>query len=114
MIAQQLPEEDIQEFKTMFVKLDKNGDGFLSRLEFKDVFDELGNKGAINISDEDVEGLYSSLDLNGSGNIDYTEFLAAFTNNEHYKKEKYLKSVFKKIDKVSLEQIKKNRMGTVN
>ena len=36
MIAQQLPEEDIQEFKTMFVKLDKNGDGFLSRLEFKD------------------------------------------------------------------------------
>ena len=67
----------------------------------------MSGKGAINISDEDVEGLYGSLDLNCSGNIDYTEFLAAFTNNEHYKKEKYLKSVFKKIDKVSLQQIKK-------
>lgn len=107
MIAQQLPEEDIQEFKTMFVKLDKNGDGFLSRLEFKDVFEELSGKGAINISDEDVEGLYGSLDLNCSGNIDYTEFLAAFTNNEHYKKEKYLKSVFKKIDKDGNNKITK-------
>ena len=35
IIAQQLPEEEIEEFKKMFVKLDKNGDGFLCKDEFK-------------------------------------------------------------------------------
>lgn len=110
MIAQQLPEEDIQEFKQMFVKLDKNGDGFLSREEFKDVFQELGSRGSINVPEEELDGLYSSLDLNGSGRIDYTEFLAAFTNNEHYKKEKYLVSVFKKIDKDGNNKITKSEL----
>jgi len=28
MVAQQLPDEEIEEFKNMFVKLDTNGDGF--------------------------------------------------------------------------------------
>lgn len=98
MIAQQLPEEAVEEFKKMFTKLDKNGDGFLSIEEFKDVFSELQKKKSICIELEDVEQLFEALDLNSSGKIDYTEFLAAFTQNEVYQTENYLKEVFKKID----------------
>lgn len=41
-----------------------------------------------------------SLDLDDSGKVDYTEFLAAFTVNSVYTQENYLKDVFKKLDKV--------------
>lgn len=43
------------------------------------MFKELGEKKSIMIPDDDVESLFKSLDLNGSGSIDYTEFIAAFT-----------------------------------
>lgn len=44
MIAQQLPEEDVVEFREIFKKLDKNGDGSLSYEEFKDVFRYLNDE----------------------------------------------------------------------
>ena len=64
------------------------------------MFSQLANDKNIAIGDDDVLSLFSSLDLNGSGLIDYTEFLAAFTQNEIYQSEKYLKEVFNRIDKV--------------
>lgn len=98
LVAKMLPEEDIQDFRSIFVKLDKNGDGKLHYNEFKDVFKELEHKKNISIPDDDVDALFKSQDLNRSGNIDYTEFLAAFTQNEYYQKEKYLYEAFRKID----------------
>lgn len=40
-----------------------------------------------------------SLDLDNSGFVDYTEFLAAFTANSVYIQENYMKNIFKKLDK---------------
>jgi len=54
--------------------------------------------------------LFNSLDLNGSGSIDYTEFIAAFTQNEHYQKENYLRDIFKKIDTDNDKKITKTEL----
>ena len=54
LIAQQLPEEEIEDFKKMFIKLDVNGDGNLSRTEFQNVFQELSERKSIAIPEEEV------------------------------------------------------------
>jgi len=54
----------------------------------------------VDIPQYELEKLVSALDLNESGYIDYTEFLAAFAVNEVYKQEGYLKDVFMRLDKV--------------
>lgn len=87
----------------MFVKLDRNGDGFLSAEEFVEVFLNLnqGSKIKINLEEDYVTQLFKSLDLDNNGMIDYTEFISAFTAQHLYKNESYLTDVFKKLDLVS-------------
>lgn len=113
MIAVQLNEQECQKFskvkqkfKKIFYKMDKNGDGVLSKHEFKSAFVE-GVANGLDIKDEMVEIVFESLDFNESDEIDYTgkknlnvEFLSAFSVNSIQESEKYLKEIFRKIDLV--------------
>ena len=42
--------------------------------------------------------MFQSLDMNNSGKIDYTEFLAMFTQNPIYQTEQNFKEIFQKLD----------------
>lgn len=82
IIAGQMSESDITELMTMFKSLDVNGDGLLT-------FEELQAGIAKTQLDKmcksiDLKAVMEGVDADGSGLIDYTEFLAATLDKKHY------------------------------
>ena len=57
----------------MFLQLDANKTGFLTKPELLEIIDKLKLK----MSREQIEGMIESIDFHHSGKIHYTEFLAA-------------------------------------
>ena len=60
---------------------------------------------------EDMEKIFKAMDLDRSGEVDYSgfhtsliynvlEFIAAFVDNVIYKEEKYMRQIFDEFDKV--------------
>ncbi|KAF4692285.1 hypothetical protein FOZ60_013817 [Perkinsus olseni] len=73
VIAQQLPDEEIDQLKKIFISIDKNGDGQLTVHEIVEGINQAGLK---EIPDNLME-IMKQVDADGSGVIDYTEFIAA-------------------------------------
>jgi len=73
--------------------LDKNGDGVLTIDEIKE-----GLSGVNDKSFDEVRKVISSIDTDGSGKIDYTEFLAATMEKSLYMKQEKLQHAFKMLD----------------
>ena len=86
-ISVQASPDDIKELKNLFMSLDVNGDGSLSIEEL-----QKGLKGQEN--GEQILELMKSADTDGSGEINYTEFLAATMDANIYLREDYLKTAF--------------------
>lgn len=92
-IAKQLSDSDIEELKDVFIALDKNGDGTLTPLEIKEGIE----KADVKVPDG-LAAILLEVDSDGSGSIDYTEFLAATIDKRLYIKEDVLWSAFKTFD----------------
>ena len=76
----------------MFRSFDTNGDGSITLLELKSSL-----KG--NASGDKIYEMLKAADTDGSGQIDYTEFLAATIDPKIFMRKKYLKTVFNMFDK---------------
>jgi calcium-dependent protein kinase len=105
-IASQLSENEIQELGKLFKSIDKNGDGVLTVEEIKNA---LVNQKDQNI--KDIQSVLDSIDTDGSGTINYTEFLAATMEKAIYLKEEKLFNAFRMFDadgsgKISAEELK--------
>ena len=108
-IASQLVgDKDKKELKSLFQAMDSNGDGMLSKEEMLDgckkVFGESFTK-------EQVEEIFSKVDTDKSGFIDYNEFILASMSEETLMSTEYLKEAFEYMDKdgsgeISMEEIK--------
>lgn len=91
-ISVQASPNDIKHLKDLFKSLDVNGDGSLSLEELRTA---LGGQ-------EGGESLYNMLkaaDTDNSGEIDYTEFIAATIDTNIFLRDDYLKSAFQMFDK---------------
>ena len=84
--------DDIKELKTLFMSLDVNGDGSLTLEELKK-----GLAGKQN--GEDLLAIMKGADTDGSGEINYTEFLAATIDANVFLREDYLRTAFNMFDK---------------
>jgi len=106
-IANQLEEGQIKELRTIFLTLDGNSDGLLTANELKE---GLSNAGLKEIP-PDLQQILEDVDSDGSGMIDYTEFLAATLDKKVFMKEDVCWSAFRVFDKnndgkISPEELK--------
>lgn len=70
-------DKEIQDLKQHFYYLDKNGDGILERSEVIQGVKEMGM-----VDEEEILQLIDAIDIDGNGEIEYTEFLAAMIDHK--------------------------------
>jgi len=107
IIAGQLNEDQIKKLREVFVQMDKNGDGLLTPVELKEGLSQAGLKEI----PPDLQAIMEGVDADGSGVIDYTEFLAATLDKQQYMKEDVCWGAFRVFDRngdgnISKEELK--------
>jgi len=107
IIAGQLDESQIRGLRETFTALDANGDGLLTLNELKSGLDRAGYRK----TNSDLEDMMEGMDTDGSGVIDYTEFLAAALDKRQYFSEQALWTAFKVFDldgdgRITLDELK--------
>jgi len=95
IIAGQLNEDQIKKLRETFMALDANGDGLLTPVELKEGLRKAGLKEI----PPDLQAIMEGIDSDGSGVIDYTEFLAATLDKRAYLQEDVCWSAFRLFDK---------------
>jgi calcium-dependent protein kinase len=103
-----LTKSEKENLAKIFRAIDKNGDGKLSLEEILDGYDEFFGK---NMDKTDIEAMFKSVDIDGSGFIDYSEFVIAAMNEKNLCTNEKLQSAFRMFDKdgsgfISSEEIK--------
>ena len=91
-ISVQASPDDIKDLKDLFLKLDEDGNGTLTMKEL-----ETGLQGREDAAK--IMELMKSADTDGSGDINYNEFLAATMEANIYLRDDYLKTAFRMFDK---------------
>jgi len=94
VIASQLNEIQIKSLRETFLSLDDNGDGLLSLTELKEGLSRAG----ITDMPKDLKEIMEGIDADGSGVIDYTEFLAATIERRQYMEENVCWTAFRVFD----------------
>lgn len=100
VIAHRLDDKQIKVLRDTFTRLDKNGDGMLTLAEMKDA---CGAAGLANL--QEVKRLFEQLDLDGSGEVGYTEFLAGMIDQKNYLQEELCWEAFRTFDRDGSGQI---------
>mmetsp|Transcript_19588 Transcript_19588/g.45554 ORF Transcript_19588/g.45554 Transcript_19588/m.45554 type:complete len:520 (+) Transcript_19588:208-1767(+) len=106
-IATQLDTQQIKNLRETFVSLDDNGNGQLTVAEMKNGLAAAG----ISKVPPDLQAIMDAVDSNGSGVIDYTEFLAASLDRKMYLQEDVCWQAFSLFDRdgngtISNEELK--------
>lgn len=106
VIATQLSQENIEHLNEIFMAMDHNSDGTLSIKELKEGLTEASVMLPI-----DINSLLEQVDTDGSGVVDYTEFLAATMDKKVYHQESVVWNAFKKFDLDNSGAIDRKELG---
>jgi len=106
VIANLMSESQIKALRDVFMSLDNNGDGLLTHKELKEGLLKAGFEEI----PADLQQIMEEVDSDGSGVIDYTEFLAATLDKKLYMQEDVCWQAFRIFDrdgdgKISREEI---------
>jgi calcium-dependent protein kinase len=114
--SQLINKEESKKLAETFRSIDKNGDGKLSKEELLEAYNQtMGREEAA----EEVEKIMKSVDVNGSGFIDYTEFVTSCAKKETMLSVENLESAFKAFDsdgsgKISATELREMLGGEAN
>ncbi|CAD8142780.1 unnamed protein product [Paramecium pentaurelia] len=96
MATQIITQQEQDELNKTFQAIDKNGDGKLSRQELIDGYTSVTNNKELAI--QQVDRIMELVDINRSGEVDFTEFLIAAMNQEKFLSVQKMEQAFKIID----------------
>ena len=95
-MADQMTHEQIAEFKEAFSLFDKDGDGTITTKELGTVMRSLGQ----NPTEAELQDMINEVDQDGSGSIDFPEFLTLMSRKMHdTDTEEEIKEAFRVFDK---------------
>lgn len=97
-LAVQIPEKEIENVRKIFLKLDENGNGMISKDEMKVGLDYLRKEVNLKLTKDDIDQIFSAMDFDNSGYIDYSEFIASFLDCSSYMNDTFLRKEFNKLD----------------
>ena len=108
IVQQCLTKEETGKMEGIFAAMDKNNDGMLSKEEISEGYEE---QFGYPIDEEELDKIFDAIDTDGSGAIDYSEFLMATMNEQQLMSKEKLKAAFKMFDKdgsgtISIDEIK--------
>jgi len=109
VIAHQLGDEAIKELRDLFTSLDKDGNGTLTIQEMKDGIEKSG----LTNQTIDLKAILEDVDADGSGVIDYTEWIASTLNMKQYFQEDVLWAAFKVFDRDGNGKISKDELANI-
>lgn len=95
MASQLTTKTETAKLAQMFKSFDKNGDGRLDKKEIQEGYAQY--HGHV-ITDEEILSIFGQIDADGSGYIDYTEFVAASMNMTTLLSDSKLDRAFKMFD----------------
>lgn len=102
IVSQLLTKNEKEKIDSVFRAMDVDCDGKLSRMEIKKGYKEHFGK---SISDEELEQIFSRVDSDMSGEIDYSEFVMATMSQQKLASQNRLRSAFEAFDKDGNGQI---------
>jgi len=109
VLARQLNQDELKGLRDVFTSLDGNGDGKLTVAEMKEGIAKSGLKEI----PRDLQAIMEDIDSDGSGEIDYTEFLAATLDKQVYLKEDVCWQAFRVFDRNGDGKISKEELAEV-
>jgi calcium-dependent protein kinase len=108
--TQCVSQKDLKELTYAFKVLDNNGDGKVSKDELLSMYRQKAN--FIN-PEKEVEKIMHQVDVDGSGFIDYTEFILASLNKDVLLSKENLEKAFALFDKDSSGQITSSEIAEI-
>lgn len=93
LIATQMGDKEVRDLKATFEAMDANNDGTLTVAEITDGM----RKHQLEVP-EDLRQIIGKIDTDGSGSVDYTEFLAATLTKKQYYKQDVMWTAFRVFD----------------
>jgi len=105
IIAHRMEDSQIAKLRETFFSLDENGDGQLTLAEMMKACTASG----INV--DDMKRVFDGLDVDGSGSVGYSEFLAGMIDQKNYLREELCWEAFRTFDQdgsgeIDLEELK--------
>ncbi|KAJ8570754.1 hypothetical protein K7X08_037726 [Anisodus acutangulus] len=95
VIADFLSNEEVEDLKEMFSKIDTDNDGIVSVEELKAGLQKVNSQ----LADSEVKMLIEAIDTNGKGTLDYGEFIAISLHLQRMANDEHLHRAFSFFDK---------------
>ncbi|KAL1331021.1 calcium-dependent protein kinase 13 isoform X2 [Arachis ipaensis] len=95
VIADFLSNEEVEDIKDIFQKMDTDNDGIVSIEELKAGFQNFGSQ----LAESEIQMLLEAVNTNGKGTLDYGEFVAVSLHLKRMANDEHLRKAFSYFDK---------------